>query len=71
VPVLFVAVISKGYRMKVDTRKPEPWPPAWAMLPSTIAEIEHGRVVQGELFAERADDSTAARIERLTKPQQS
>lgn len=40
-------------------------PAAWAALPDDVAEIERGRVAQGNLFREQPDDSRAARLRRI------
>jgi hypothetical protein len=43
----------------------EPWPPTDLRLPDSIAAIECGRIVQGELFHEQPDNSRAARLQRI------
>jgi hypothetical protein len=40
---------------------PQPWPPAWAVLPYTIEAIEAGRARQQELFPQQVDDSREGR----------
>jgi len=43
----------------------EPWPPLEYALPSTIEEIEAGRIEQRELFQKPPDDSRKGRMRRL------
>ena len=41
------------------------WPPPWARLPDDLDKIEHGPLVQRELFDTPADESRETRLRRL------
>jgi hypothetical protein len=62
---MLMKIQTPASRRKTTQPAPEPWPPAWARLPDTIAEIEAGRDQQRRLFTEALDNSQAGRRARL------